>query len=123
MPYFILSSFVSEIAPIRNDLFFNKTLAVCLNVDEINSLDWTEVFIQMKDINADVLLLDFHDELKKNQDFVGRIYGLLQNLENNFVGQFHFSLGNDWEKIEQVWRLIQKIKPEIANRIRFFVNY
>lgn len=122
VPYSSLSSFISELVPIRDDLFFNKILSIRLDVDEINPLDWEDVFLQIKNIRADVLLLDFHNDIKKSHNFVGRIYGFLESLENKFDGELHFSLGNDYEKIEQVWRLIQKIRPEISNNVKFFVN-
>ncbi|MBN1281503.1 MAG: hypothetical protein JW985_00860 [Alphaproteobacteria bacterium] len=122
VPYKMLSNFVSELEPIRDDLFFNKILSVCLNVDEINALDWEDVFYQVKKIKSDVLFLDFHNDIKSKNDFVGRIYGFLENFDYEFDGDLHLSLGNDYEKIEQIWRLVQKIRPEISPRIKFFLN-
>lgn len=122
VPYSLLSSFVSELLTIRDDLFFNKTLSICLDVDEINPLDWVNVFSEIKKIRADVLLLDFHNDLKKNYDFVGRIYGFLDGLDKDLNTELHFSLNNDYEKIEQVWRLIQKMQPEISKKVKFFID-
>ncbi|MBN1325108.1 MAG: hypothetical protein JW974_02730 [Alphaproteobacteria bacterium] len=122
VPYSLLSSFVSELTPIRDDLFFNKILSIKLDLEEINPLDWSDVFLQIKNINADALVLDFRECIKNKKNFVGRVFGFLENLESEFNSAIHFSLGNDYEKIEQVWRLVQKMRPEISENIKFFIK-
>lgn len=117
-----LDWFVNELRPVRDGLFFNKDLCIALDIAEINATDWTEVFSGLDKIKADTLLLHLPDNKKAAQDFVGRIYGLLENFNPDFTGELHFSLNDDYQKIEQVWRLVEKMRPEISPRLKFFVG-
>ncbi|MDR2412630.1 MAG: hypothetical protein LBD50_00260 [Rickettsiales bacterium] len=119
--YSELESFVSELLPIREDLFFNKGLCIGLNLDEIAPSEWTNVFLQLKIIRADALMLGLSGNKKNNAGFVGHIYGLMEHFDPDFGGELHFSFGNDYVKIEQAWRLAEKMRPELAKRLKFFL--
>ncbi|MDR0741361.1 MAG: hypothetical protein LBF28_01145 [Rickettsiales bacterium] len=121
VPHAVLESFINELLPVRDGLFFNKDLCVGMDINGINAGDWTDVFANLKKMKADALLLYLSQNRKGNPDFVGRIYGLLENFDFEFNGHLHFMLGNDYARIEQTWRLINKMRHEIAGRIRFFV--
>ena len=41
----------------------------------------------------------------------------------NFDGEIHFVLGNNYDRIDEVIRLIEIEKPELSNRVRFFLEY
>lgn len=122
IPYIALDSFIDQLLPVRDGLFFNKDLVPGLDINDIDASNCQELFEKLKMIKADSLLLYLSDTKKGTPDFVGRIYGLLENLDFEFSGELHFMLGNDFEKIEQVWRLVNKMRPEIAPRLKFFMG-
>jgi hypothetical protein len=122
IPYAQLDSFINEVLPVRDGLFFNKDLHIGLDINDIHTADWPDVFARINKIKADALLLYLSRTKKGAPDFVGRVYGLLENWDNSFDGELHFMLGDNFEKIEQIWRLIQKMRPEIAKKLKFFVS-
>jgi hypothetical protein len=119
--YSELESFANELLAIRDGLFFNKDLSLGLDISEIGAADWSGVFAQMNRIRADALLLYLSENKKVAHDFVGRIYGLFENFDPGFGGEMHFMTGNDPARIEQIWRLAMKMRPEIREKIRFFI--
>jgi hypothetical protein len=122
VPFDRLDFFVNELRPIRDGLFFNKSLSVCLDINAIGVTDWADLFKKLGEIKADALLLYPSETRKKNADFVGRIYALLENLDPDFNAGLHFMLDRDIEKIEQVWRLVNKLRPKIAGKLQFFAS-
>ncbi len=118
-----LAGFVDNLHLIRDDLFFNKYLAVGMDIGEIDMDQWATVFELMDKIRADALTLIMPDDAGDASDFVGRIYGLMTVMPADVRWQLHFALGNNFLRIEQVWRLIQKMRPRISDGVRFFVNY
>jgi hypothetical protein len=122
VPFDRLDSFVNELRPIRDGLFFNKSLSVCLDINAIGSADWMCLFGKLDEVKADALLLYLSETRKKNADFVGRIYAFLENFDPGFNTELHFMLDRDIEKTEQVWRLVNKLRPKVADRLRFFVS-
>lgn len=120
LPYSELNSFVSEIMSVRDDLFFNKDLIIAIDINEVDTCDWANLFLNLTKIRAGALMLYATD--KKVDDFVGRIYALMEFLENGFDGDLFFATGNAPDKIEQVWRLAQKIRPEMCGKIKFFIT-
>jgi hypothetical protein len=123
VPPTALDSFVNGLLPVRDGLFFNKDLAICLDMTKIDATDWPALLGKLKKIRADAMGLYLPAGKKGPPDFVGRVYGLLESLDDSeFGGELHFLLGDDFEKIEQVWRLANKMRPDAARTIRFFIG-
>lgn len=123
LPYTALPGLVEQTHVVRDDLFFNKSLSICLDINEVDSCDWNNLFQNLQKINASALTLVLTKDMGDKSDFVGRIYGLLDvwNTENNF--ELHFILGHDFCRIEQVLRLIKSMQPSLMAKTKFFINY
>lgn len=122
LPLGELGFFADELISVRDDLFFNKTLSVGLDINHISSDDWVQVFADLNRMRVDALTLYFQGGKKDNDYFVGRIYALLELIADRYTGQLHFILGPDYEKIEQVWRLVAKMRPDLTSKVKFFLN-
>jgi hypothetical protein len=123
LPYLALNSLVEQTHIVRDDMFFNKHLSIGLDINEIDTCDWKNLFESLQKINASSLVLILGKDIGDKSDFVGRIYGMLYawDTENNF--DLHFVLGHDFCRIEQVLRLIKSERPQLLNSARFFVSY
>lgn len=118
-----LNKFSELISSVRNDLFFNKDLVVGLNLLDIWPNDWKDVFDNITKMFASgVLLILSHDDMEKS-DFVGRIYGALDNWNANPDTELHVMLGESYPRAEQVYRLVEKLRPELLDKLKFFVSY
>lgn len=113
--------FVETIEFVRDDLFFDHDLCIALDISDIAIDDWPKVFQKLCDVRAHALVLSLNEDMGNRSDFVGRVYGMLQNW--NFNGEVHFILGNNFDRIDQVIRLIEIEKSELANRVKFFLDY
>ena len=113
--------FVESIEFVRDDLFFDHDLCIALDISDIAIDDWPKVFQKLCDVRAHALVLSLNEDMGNRSDFVGRVYGMLQNW--NFDGEIHFILGNNFDRIDQAVRLIEVEKPELANRVKFFLDY
>lgn len=122
LPVSELPFFAQELITVRDDLFFNKTLSIGLDINQISSSDWQNVFNELNKIRADALALYSNGTKKDNDYFVGRIYALMDAIGENYTGELHFILGADYQKIEQVWRLVEKIRPDLLNKLKFYLN-
>ena len=122
LSYAALNSLVEQTHVVRDDMFFNKHLSIALDINEIDSCDWNDLFENLQKINASSLLLILGKDTGDKSDFVGRIYGMLDcwNTENKF--DLHFMLGQDFCRIEQVLRLIKTEMPQLEKQVRFFVS-
>lgn len=112
-------SWVDGIRPIRDDLFFNKELVLGVDIAHVDTNRWTHVLTRAADIRADNLMLRAGGDLP---DFVGRIYGMLDTWGDVFTGGVQIAFDNDFIRMEQTWRLMQKMRPELASRARFFIG-
>lgn len=118
-----LDRFADSLLSVRDDLFFNKDLSVGLNVGEIWPLDWDTVFNALKKVNASSLLLILmQDDLEKS-DFTGRIYGALTEWDAYPNMELHVMLNESYGRAEQVYRLVAAMRPELLNKLKFFVSY
>ena len=117
-----LSDLVEQTYIIKDDLFFAKDLIIGLDILDIDVSDWNDIFVNLQKINAAALMVVMTRDLGNESDFVGRIYGLLSawNIQNNF--DLHFYLGPDSMRIEQVLRLVKKMRPELESRLKFFIH-
>jgi len=106
---------------VRNDLFFGRDLCVVLDTEDldINNLDL--LFQKLREIRADAFALTLNEDAGNRSDFVGRIYALLQQFD--FEGELHFILGNNFDRIDQVIRLTESLRPELSGKLRFFLDY
>ena len=123
MPYGALNSLVEQTHVVRDDLFFNKQLSIGVDINEIDSSDWEKLFLNLQKINATELTLVLTKDMGDKSDFVGRIYGMLDSwFEDNRFG-LHFVFGQNYLRMEQAFRLIKSVKPELIKNTKFFVNY
>ncbi|MBO5705153.1 MAG: hypothetical protein J6R99_04000 [Alphaproteobacteria bacterium] len=123
LPYVALRDLVAQTHVIRDDLFFNKDLTIGLDINEIDSCDWQNLFENLRKINASSLMLVLTKDAGNKSDFVGRIYGMLDswNAENKF--DLHFAFGQNFHRIEQTRRLVKAMQPQLIKGMKFFVNY
>lgn len=117
-----LNSFVNGMRLIRDDLFFNKTLSIGLDIGEINGNAWGDVFGAMRTVRADSMLLALTRDTGNKSDFIGRLYGMLDAYGDAWCGDLHFMTGNNIIRIEQVHRLTEKMHTDAASRERFFIT-
>ncbi len=117
-----LEKFTDSLATVRDDLFFKKQLSVGFDVFEIWPLDWENVFAALNKLRATSLLLVLTTDAGDKSDFMGRIYGALENWDAPDA-ELHIMLGNSFYRAEQVYRLVAKMKPELLDKLRFLVNY
>lgn len=123
LPYDALDSLVEQTRVVRDDLFFNKQLSIGVDINEIDSSDWEKLFLNLQKINATALTLILTKDMGDKSDFVGRIYGMLNSWDDNNRFGLHFVFGQNYLRMEQAFRLIKSVKPELVNGVKFFVNY
>lgn len=123
LPLSELEHLSDSLSVVREDLFFNKELSVGLDVLQVWPLDWANVFDNLKKINATSLLLILnHDDMEKS-DFTGRIYGALECWNASPDMELHVMFGESHGRAEQVYRLVAINRPELLNKLKFFVSY
>ena len=123
LPYAALEDLVNQTHVIRDDLFFNRDLSIGIDLMEIDSYDWQNLFQNLQKINASSVVLVLTKDIGKKSDFVGRIYGLLNAWDDNNKFDLHFALGPNFMRIEQVVRLIESMKPDLLQGTKFWVNF
>lgn len=117
-----LKRFVSELTFIRDDLFFNKTLSIGIDINEIDSSDWESVFQILQTVHADSITLFLsHDDGDKS-DFVGRVYAMLCANMGEWNGNLHFILGKNHTRVDQVYRLTEQLRFNMIPKMIFWVN-
>lgn len=112
--------FIDLLSIIRDDLFFEHDLCLVLDVQEIGVDNIDLIFTKLNEIRANSFGIYLSEDMGTRSDFIGRIYGMLQNW--NFDGDLHFMLNNNFERIDQTIRLIESLRPELSDRIHFFVE-
>ena len=112
--------FLVLLSTIRDDLFFGHSLSLCMDVQDIDVNNWGILFDKLRDIRADSFGVSLNEDMGNRSDFIGRIYGMLDNW--NFDGELHFFLGNNFDRIDQVIRLVESMRPELSDKIRFFLE-
>ena len=114
---------VAQVAFVRDDLFFNRKLVIGLDICDIDSDDWSDLFQDLKRINASAVCFVLTKDTGRKSDFVGRVYGMLNAWDSEFSGALYFALENRPERIVQARRLVESMRPELVSNLRFFVNY
>ena len=117
-----LQKFIAEISSVRTDLFFNKTFNLGLDISEIGVFDWDGLFRLLHFIRADSLVLTFEKDTGDKSDFVGRVFAMLNASRGDWTGTVNFVLGQNAIRIDQVYRLIQQVKPETLSKTEFFID-
>ena len=117
-----LGPFISELAYVRDDLFFNKTMSIGLDINEIDSSDWDRVFDYLQSVRVDALTLFMSRDDGDKSDFVGRVYAMLNAKIGDWHGALHFVLGKSVTRIDQVYRLTQQLRLDKLSSMLFFVN-
>lgn len=115
-----LSVLVNELKTIRDDLFFNSKLELCLNLDSIDSVNVVDVFQILAEIKPDsVLFYSLKNESDEKSDFVGRLFGVLNTwqLDNTDI---HFLINENAYRAEQVVRLVGMIRHDLSDGLRVF---
>ena len=110
--------FIDVLAIVRNDLFFNHKLSICMDIEDIDINDLSNIFQKLKDIKADSFGLTLNEDMGTRSDFIGRVYALLEQWD--FDGQLHFILLNNLDRADQVIRLTEILQPDLTNRTKFF---
>ena len=64
--------------------------------------------------------IDIRNTSARTSDYIGRIYGMLEKWD--FEGSLHFLLNNNFDRIDQTIRLIESEKPELLDKIKFFLK-
>ncbi len=123
LPYAGLKDLVAQTHVIRDDLFFNRDLSIGIDMADIDSCDWDDLFQNLQKINASALVLVLTKDTGKKSDFVGRIYGMLNAWNNANKFDLHFAFGPNFMRIEQVVRLIESMRPDLLKGVKFWVNF
>ena len=118
-----LAELVQQVAIIRDDLFFNRKLIIGLDIADIGPYDWANVFDNLKKIRADAVMFALTRDTGDKSDFVGRVYGMLENWDSGFVGELHWALGNNPVRIEQANRLVESMQANLVHKQRFWLNW
>lgn len=114
-------NFIERISVVRDDLFFQHDLCVAMDIQDIAVNDWANVFEKLRNIRAKALVLTLNEDMKNRSDFVGRVYGMLKHWDMD--GELHFILNNNFDRMDQVIRLVESEKPELNEKLRFFLDY
>ena len=117
-----LQKFAAEIVNIRDDLFFNKTFNIGIDIDEVNVFDWDLLFGILHLVRADSLVLRFINDTGDKSDFVGRVFAMLNASRGDWGGAVNFVLGQNVVRIDQTFRLIQQIRPDTISKTEFFID-
>ncbi len=116
-----LGAVVKNLAPIRDDLFFNKKLSVGLDICRIEPSDWSDVFGALNALGASSVIFAMSRDMGDKSDFVGRFYGALDAM-GTFNGDVHFAPMSDPVRIDQVMRLTEQLRPEKLSNLKFFIG-
>lgn len=116
-----LEKLVNNLIVVRDDLFFEHDLSIGLDIGEIDLCNWDILFQKLREIRANSLVLTLKNDTGNQSDFVGRVYAML--LKWNFDGELHFISNNDYDRIDQIIRLVEILKPDLSEKLRFFLNY
>ena len=112
--------FVDLLIMIRDDLFFEHELCLVMDVKDMCIENIDLIFEKLSAVRANAFGICLSEDMGVRSDFIGRIYGMLERW--NFNGDLHFILGNNFERIDQTIRLIESMKPELSERVRFFIE-
>ncbi len=113
--------FLEMLSVIRDDLFFGHDLCIMMDIQDIDINNWELIFQKLRAVQASVFGISLDEDMGNRSDFIGRIYGMLQKWD--FDGDLHFILKNNFDRIDQAIRLVESVRPELSDKIRFFLDY
>ena len=116
-----LEQILNDIRTVRDDLFFNHDLSVGVDISDIDILNMDIFFQKLREVRVDSLVLTLNEDTGNRSDFVGCVYALLKHW--NIDSELHFILNNDYDRMDQVIRLTEMEKPELNDKLKFFLNY
>lgn len=116
-----LADFANQIGAVRDDLFFNRGLAIGIDISDVGPFDWETVFDALRRLRAKALVLVLARDTGDKSDFVGRLYAAV-NAAGAAKCDLHFVLGDNPVRIEQAMRMVRAIRPQMAAGVRFFVS-
>ncbi len=116
-----IAAFCDAMKPVRQDLFFDKSFSVAIDIDEMRNKDWTAMFDALCEIYPDAILITAQgDSFDANSDFVGLVFDMLNKW--NLDSDLHVRFGKNMFRVSQVLRLCQKIKPDLVRNMRVFTD-
>ena len=116
-----VSDFCKAMKLVRQDLFFDKTFSIAIDIDEMRGQSWTVVFDALREIAPDAILITAKgDSFDANSDFVGIVFDMLNNW--NLKSDLHLWFGKNMFRVSQVLRLCQKIQPDLVQNMRVFTG-
>lgn len=116
-----LKTLVDALHTVRDDLFFNKELIIGLDIGDIDTLQWADVFDCVMRIRANGLMLALTRDRGNKSDFVGRVYAVLDTWNQGFSGDIYWMLGGNVLRGEQVMRLTASMQPELVVRTHLMI--
>ncbi len=116
-----LDDFAEQIGVVRDDLFFNRELAIGIDISEVGPFEWPVVFDALRRLRAGALVLVLARDGGDKSDFVGRMYAVLR-AAGDIKCDLHFVLGNNPLRMEQAARLVRGMRPALAGGMRMFVR-
>lgn len=104
---------------IAADLFFGRKLILTMDLKEVFPSDHPVIFESVKLTSASGLGFVIENE----EDITASFYGILDSIDSDFHGSLHIiSKDSDFQKIENIWRLIKKMRPELILGTIFFIE-
>lgn len=116
-----LEIFTDKIVFVRDDLFFGHDLSVVMDIEDLDINNWAMIFQNLRKLRVKAFGLTLKEDTKNRSDFVGRVYSMFQNWDADC--ELHFMLNNNFERIDQVIRLAETERPELSDKLRFFLDY
>ncbi|MCL1891767.1 MAG: hypothetical protein FWF97_00510 [Alphaproteobacteria bacterium] len=114
----MLDKLATSLAPVAADLFFGRDLILTVDLIDVQPCDWEGIFHNMKMLDAAGLGV----LVSKGENAAGAIYGMLDSFDPGFSGALQIiSKDSDLQAIEDTWRLMQKICPDILKDVMFFL--
>ena len=110
--------FMNLLSLVRDDLFFEHKLCICMDINDIDVHRWDMIFEKLRNLRVDVFTITFNKDDGKRSDFIGRVYGMLDAW--NWDGVLHCLFLNKKIRIDEVMRLTETMQPKIYEKLRFF---
>ena len=114
MPFDSAKEIIEAFQNIRGDLFFGRNISIGFDISQISPVVWPSVFEYARMMQADGMVL-----LQHGDGVAGQAFAMLSSFDSTFSGTLQF-LGLNAKDVEDVFRLTQKIRPEIVNKLEFY---
>ena len=118
-----VGTFVKNMHPVRDDLFFNRDLSIGLDIFGIEPDAWFSLRDALREIGATSVLFALPRDAGDKSDFVGRLYGVLDTIGADMPCPVHFRFPENFMmRCEQTTRLVAKMCPNLSQGLRFFIG-